>query len=49
MSKAALTTRHCSLTAISMFLKDGKKLVLSFGDEYKNCVKWRFPPKFAKN
>ena len=31
------------------FLKMTKILFCLFEDEYKNCVKWRFPPKFAKN
>ena len=51
MPKAALTTRHYSLTAISMLLEDDICLCLIclFEDENKNCVKWCYPPRFAKN
>ena len=46
-----MTTRQsdCNKQLIASFFKMTKMLFCPFEDENKNCIKWCYPPSFAKN
>ena len=39
----------CNKQLIASFFKMTKMLFCPFEDENKNCIKWCYPPSFAKN